>query len=124
MASDLLARHDAGRLRATLGRASDYFGPHGLRASAGEPLLRAARARRTARWPGCLDQPHTMHFLPDLARGLLVLADTEQADGRAWHLPAARPITGRDLITLAAQAVGVRPRMAAYGRGRSASSAS
>lgn len=116
MAAELLARHEAGRLRVTLGRASDYFGPGGVRTVAGEPLFGPLVRGRTARWPGSLDQPHTLHFLPDLARGLLILADADQADGRAWHLPAAPPITARAFITLAAQAVGVRPRMGSYGR--------
>ena len=46
------------------------------------------------RWPGSLDQPHTLHFLPDAARGLATLVLDERADGGVWHLPAALPATG------------------------------
>jgi hypothetical protein len=39
-------------------------------------------AGKKPQWPGRLDQPHTFQFLPDIARGLLVLADHRQADGQ------------------------------------------
>jgi hypothetical protein len=50
------------------------------------------------RWIGPLDVPHTVSYLPDIARGLAVLAEREEADGQAWHLPAAEPVTGRQFL--------------------------
>jgi nucleoside-diphosphate-sugar epimerase len=98
VAAELLAA-DA---RVTIGRASDYYGPHGRMSNAGETLFgRLAEGKRPI-WLGALDQPHTLHYLPDVARGLLVLAEREEADGEVWHLPAAEPPTAQQFIDLAA----------------------
>ena len=98
MAAELLAA-DA---RVAIGRASDYYGPHGTMSNAGETLFgRLAEGKRPI-WLGALDQPHTLHYLPDVARGLLVLAERDEADGEVWHLPAAEPLTARQFIDLAA----------------------
>jgi hypothetical protein len=35
-----------------------------------------------------------------MARALVMLAERDEADGRVWHLPAADPLTGRELLTL------------------------
>lgn len=39
------------------------------------------------------DQPHTWHYLPDVAVGFATLVERSEADGRAWILPAAVPLT-------------------------------
>jgi nucleoside-diphosphate-sugar epimerase len=63
-------------------------------------------AGKKPQWTGRLDQPHTFHYLPDIARGLLVLADRGEADGQVWHLPAAKPLTAQRFFDLVAQAAG------------------
>jgi nucleoside-diphosphate-sugar epimerase len=65
-------------------------------------LARAASAAEI----GGVDQPHTFHYLPDIARGLLVLARRPEADGQVWHLPAAEPLTAQQFFDLIAQAAG------------------
>ena len=112
MAGRLLAMHRQGRLRVALGRASDYYGPGGLASVAGERLFRAAVAGRTVRWVGPLDQPHTLSYLEDVAAGLATLGEDDRADGRAWHLPAAEPLTGRQFLELVVAASGGRSRIA------------
>lgn len=106
MAAGLLAAHRAGRARVTIGRASDYYGPHGTGSTAGETVFGRILAGKKPRWTGRLDQPHTFHYLPDVARGLLVLADHPQADGQVWHLPAAEPLTAQQFFDLVAEAAG------------------
>ena len=83
MADALLADHAAGRLRVAIGRASDHFGPGGIRSALGESVFTAALAGKPVRWLGPLDIPHTMSYLPDVARGLHGAARARQADGRA-----------------------------------------
>ena len=98
MADDLLAAHRAGTLRVAIGRSSDYYGPNGTDTTLGDRLFAAILAGKKAQWMGSLDQPHTCSYLPDMARALVTLGEHEQADGRAWVLPAAEPITGRAFI--------------------------
>jgi nucleoside-diphosphate-sugar epimerase len=108
----IIDAHRSGRIRATLGRASDYYGPGGVNTTIGPTVFAAALAGKTARWVGDLDQPHTVAYLPDIAAGLVTLGEHAEADGRAWHLPAAAPITGREFLGLVWAAVGGKPRVA------------
>lgn len=112
LAAELLAEHESGRLRVTIGRASDYFGPGGLHAAAGRRFFTTLLAGGKVQWFASLDQPHTMCYLPDLARAFIVLATHPGADGQVWHLPAAPAVTGRQFIEAASQAAGVPPRPA------------
>ena len=74
--------------------------------TAGETVFGRILAGKKPQWPGRLDQPHTFQFLPDIARGLLVLADHHTADGQVWHLPAAEPLTAQQFFDMIAKAAG------------------
>ena len=50
--------------------------------------------------------PHTFHYLPDIARGLVTLAEHPEADGEVWHLPAAEPLTAQRFFDLVFEAAG------------------
>jgi len=106
MAAELLGAHRHGRARVAIGRASDYYGPHGTGSTAGETVFGRILAGKKPQWTGRLDQPHTFQFLPDVARGLLVLADHHEADGQVWHLPAAEPLTAQQFFDMIAGAAG------------------
>jgi len=103
MAAQLLAAHRNGQARVVIGRASDYYGPHGTSSTAGETVFGRILAGKKPQWTGRLDQPHTFHYLPDIARGLLVLADRREADGQVWHLPAAPPLTAQQFFDMIAE---------------------
>lgn len=111
MARSLLEAHAAGRVAVAIGRASDYYGPGGRRSAAGETIFVPAVRGKKARWLGRLDQPHTLNFLPDLARGLVALGERDEALGGVWHLPAAEPLTGRAFLELVFEAAGQPPRI-------------
>jgi nucleoside-diphosphate-sugar epimerase len=103
LAASLLAATDTSGLRVTIGRASDYFGPSGAHSVAGM-MVTEALAGKTVRWPANADLPHTFSYLPDVARGLAVLGERDGANGKAWVLPAAPPITARAFVALIGQA--------------------
>src|SRR6516225_4284063 len=106
MAAELLETHRDGRARVAIGRASDYYGPRGTGSTAGETVFGRILAGKKPQWTGRLDQPHTFHFLPDIARGLVVLADRREADGQVWHLPAAGPLSAQQFFDLIATTAG------------------
>ena len=111
VAAEMLAAHEKGLVRVAIGRASDYYGPGGTNSTAGETVFGRVVAGKRPQWTGILDVPHTFHYLPDIARGLVTLAERPEADGEVWHLPAAE----------AAHRAGVlRPRL----RGRGTADAS
>ena len=68
LAADLLARHERGDLEVAIGRSSDYFGPHGENTGPGERVFGAAIEGKAAGALGRTDVPHSLSYLPDLAR--------------------------------------------------------
>jgi nucleoside-diphosphate-sugar epimerase len=88
------------RLSVTVGRASDYYGPGGTNSFLHSMVFEPALAGRTARVMLAGDQPHTWHYLPDLARSFATLVEHPDADGRAWVLPAAPPLTQHEVIDI------------------------
>ncbi|WP_331766364.1 NAD-dependent epimerase/dehydratase family protein [Embleya sp. NBC_00896] len=116
MARSLLAAHEAGELRVALGRASDYYGPGGVNTTVGATVFAAALQGKVARWVGSLDQPHTLNYLPDFAKGLVILGEDARADGRAWHIPAAEPLTGREFLHLVFAELGRPDKSASVSR--------
>ena len=103
----LLAAHAAGRVRVTIGRFSDYYGPGGTNSVLYALGVQRALSGKAPQAYIAADQPHTFHYLPDAARGFATLVERPEADGRAWILPAAPAITQRDLLTLLADAAGL-----------------
>jgi nucleoside-diphosphate-sugar epimerase len=106
----LLRAHRSGQVRVAIGRASDFYGPKANSAPmflVVEPALR----RKTASWLGSLDAPHTLSYLPDVAWGLVTLAERDAALGEIWHLPAAEPLTGRQFIEMVFQELARPARM-------------
>jgi nucleoside-diphosphate-sugar epimerase len=109
MAKDLMDAHETGKVRVTVGRASDYFGPRGLLTAMGERVFYPALAGKKAQVMGDPDQPHTYSYLPDVARDLIVLGERSEADGKAWHLLNAPAVTTREFVDMVFAAVGNEP---------------
>jgi nucleoside-diphosphate-sugar epimerase len=102
----LLAAHDSGRVRVTIGRFADYYGPGGENSLLNQVGVKPAVAGKTARVFIAGDQPHTFHYLPDAARGFATLVEHPEADGRIWILPAAPAVTQDELYRLLGEVLG------------------
>jgi nucleoside-diphosphate-sugar epimerase len=116
MAERLLAAHRSGTLQVAIGRSSDYYGPGGANSVVGDILFGAAVEGRRARWMGRMDVPHSLNYLPDVARALIILGARPEALGEIWHLPAAEPVTGRGFVELIAAALGRPVKVTATSR--------
>ena len=116
MAQDLLEAHQSGKVRVAIGQASDYFGPRALLSAMGERVFYPAIGGKKAQVMGDPDQPHSYSYVPDIANGLVTLADHDEADGAAWHLPNAPAITTRNFINKVYAAAGHEPQIQAMSR--------
>jgi nucleoside-diphosphate-sugar epimerase len=116
MANDLMAAHEVGKLRVAVGRASDYFGPRGLLSAMGERVFYPALAGKKAQVMGDPDQPHTYSYIPDIAKGLAILGERDEADGEVWHLPNAPAVTTKQFIELVYTATGTESRISVMPR--------
>jgi nucleoside-diphosphate-sugar epimerase len=113
MWADALALHDAGRIRATELRSSDYFGPGTTRMTSylNDVIIDALLAGRPPIVPlGRRDAPHSWTYVPDVGRLAAVVATGDKAWGRAWHAPTSPPRTFDEAAADVARIAGVRPR--------------
>ncbi|MGV1037286.1 MAG: NAD-dependent epimerase/dehydratase family protein [Candidatus Nanopelagicales bacterium] len=99
---DALALHQAGTIRATEARGSDYVGA-GAQSHLGDRVVPRLLAGKGVRVVGSPDQPHSWTYTRDMARTLVQIGATEQAWGRAWHVPTNPPLTQRAAIEAMAQ---------------------
>ena len=111
LADELMTAHAAGRVGATIGRASDYYGPWGRQSTAGERLFVPALAGKPAQMLGDPDQPHTYTYLADFARGLVTLGTRDEALGEIWHVPSAETLTTREFVRRIYEIAGQPPRL-------------
>jgi nucleoside-diphosphate-sugar epimerase len=91
---DALAAHEAGRIRATEVRGSDYLEANSIFSFA---LAKPLRTGKRAYVPAALDVPHSWTSINDVARTLIAAATTEQAWGKAWLVPTNAPMSIREL---------------------------
>jgi nucleoside-diphosphate-sugar epimerase len=94
----VLAAHEAGRVRGTELRSSDYFGPRVLTSQLGERTIPKILAGRPVSVFGDPDTPHSWTYITDVARALIELGRDGRAWGRAWHAPTNPPISQRQII--------------------------
>jgi len=105
-----LARHQAGAVRVTEARASDFVGPRvddgGHLAGRVVPRVLAGKDVRVI---AAIDQPLSWTAVADVAWTLAVLGADERAWGRAWHVPTAPPVTVQQAVDGLSRAAGIPP---------------
>jgi nucleoside-diphosphate-sugar epimerase/mannose-6-phosphate isomerase-like protein (cupin superfamily) len=111
MSEALLAAHRSGRVRVSIGRASDFFGPNVIASQLGERAFAPLVAGKAIQMIGDPDAPHSYAYVPDVARGLATLGERPEADGRAWHFPSVETHSTREMLRLAAEIAGVETKV-------------
>lgn len=106
MWQDAKAAHDAGRIRATEVRGSDYICP-GAQSMLGDRVMPRILAGRNVQLIGDIDQPHAWTAPIDVARTIVTAAASERGWGRAWHVPSNPPRSQREAVADLAAAAGV-----------------
>jgi nucleoside-diphosphate-sugar epimerase len=113
MWTEALGRHEAGRLRATELRGSDYFGPGTTPRSSylNDIVIDAVLAGRTPIVPvGRSAAPHSWTYVPDVGALAARLASGDDGWGRPWHVPTSPARSFDEAAADVARLAGVRPR--------------
>lgn len=93
-------------------RAPDFYGPHVPWAYLGQPSIGALAWGKPAFFVGSPDILHDYAYVPDIARAVTTLLDApDSAFGQAWHVPCAPTRTTRQILAIAAEALGVPLRI-------------
>lgn len=102
--------HDAGRIRATEVRGSDYICASENSLIGSSRVVPRVLKGKSVSLVGAVDVPHTWTAPADAARLLVTVAADERGWGRAWHVPSNEPRTQRQVVDDLANAAGV-PRV-------------
>jgi nucleoside-diphosphate-sugar epimerase len=102
----------AGRARVAALRAPDFYGPKVGLSWLGDTAIGAMGRGKAAFFIGSPNIPHDYAYVPDIARAATTLLDApDSAFGQAWHVPCAPTRTTREVLKIAADALGVRLRL-------------
>ena len=111
IAQDLMTAHEQGRIRAAIGRGSDFFGPFAHQSTVGDQVFARALEGKPARMLGDPETPHTVTYIEDFAHALATLGVRDEALGAVWHVPNAETVTMRRFVEMAFEAAGREPRL-------------
>lgn len=113
------AAHEAGRVRATEARASDYVGPTAPVSSSILAMYANATLAGKAAWVfSDPDQPHTWTSVDDIAATLVALGRDERAWGSPWLVPSNPPASVREVLSEMGRIAGTgTPRLRLVPRG-------
>lgn len=98
-AERLFEAHRRGEVRATAGRASDFYGPGATASHVGDQFWKPVIAGGRGQVLVNPDAIHTYHYVPDVATGLATLGTAgDDAYGKPWMLPCAPAESMRALV--------------------------
>jgi len=100
MADRLMSAHKEGKVKVTIGRASDFYGPRVINSIIGEKVIKPAIEGKSINMLWKIDQPHTYTFIRDFAKGLVILSEHETTFGEIWHIPSAETISTKKFLHL------------------------
>jgi nucleoside-diphosphate-sugar epimerase len=105
MAEAVLNAHAQGKIRAAIGRGSDFYGHGVLGSAAGDMVFARLLQGKAAQFIGDVDLPHTYTYIDDFGKALVTLGEREEALGKAWHVPNAPTITTRQFVEIVAEEI-------------------
>jgi nucleoside-diphosphate-sugar epimerase len=111
----VLAADDPIRMRTTILRPPDFYGPDS-ELSYVRAIFDAAIKGGTANVIGPIDTPHEFIFVPDLAQTLMALSEKEEAYGKAWNVAGPGIITTRQFAEQVFREVHQKPRLRVAGK--------
>ncbi|WP_416826178.1 NAD-dependent epimerase/dehydratase family protein [Ectobacillus polymachus] len=116
VATKLMNAHKEGKVKATIGRATDFYGPRVKNSILGERVFKNLLENKPVDMLGNPDTIHSQIYIHDFARGLVTLSEHEQAYGEIWHIPSAQPTTNRELVQKIARQIGIKPKYRVAGK--------
>ncbi len=97
-----------------IARSADIYGPFATITSTPFILVfDKLMNEKKGGWIGSDNFKHSFTYTLDIAKSLVLLADSKESNNQIWHLPTYNPaITGKEFIELVAKELGVKPNYA------------
>jgi len=116
IAGMLMKEIAAGTINATIARAADFYGTDSTNSFFDMMVLSNYAKKQSAQWIGNPKTLHSFTYIPDTGKALYLLATTPDSDNQIWHLPTAKPLSGKEFIELAAEIYQVKPKFSAINK--------
>ncbi len=114
---DLLLDADAaGKIRGTVLRLPDFYGPR-VKSSFLDSVFNAAGKGGTANLIAPIDRPHQFIYVPDVGPVALDLLQQPEAHGRWWHLAGEGTASMQEIVAMVGQLAGKPIKTRAVGLG-------
>ena len=114
MATAVMEAHRTGKVRAAIGRASNFFGPDDTAVTS--YAIRPALAGKAVNLLGRTDQPHTFSYVADFGKLLATLGTREESLGQIWFTPSPAPVTQVGLVQIMGDVLGRKVKYMAAGK--------
>lgn len=105
LAKEMLKLHNSGHIKAVIARSADFYGPNVINGFT-EPLFRNPLKGKNAAWIFDADKLHSLIYIGDMAKAMIMLANNPDTYGKIWHIPGDTAITGRNFVSLIQTALG------------------
>ncbi|WP_090155746.1 NAD-dependent epimerase/dehydratase family protein [Dyadobacter soli] len=97
-------------LQGLIARSADFYGPSVANSPLAITVLDEFRKGKKAFWQVDDSKLHAFTYVPDAARALAMLGNTEDCYGEIWHLPtSSEKLTGKEFITKVAAELKCKP---------------
>lgn len=96
----LLAAHQAGKVKAVIGRSADFYGPGFTNSALYIKFLQNIINNKNPQIIGAKNAKHTYAYTEDNGRALVQLALDDSTYGEVWHLPVGPTVTPVELTAL------------------------
>jgi nucleoside-diphosphate-sugar epimerase len=110
IAEKLMGEVKAGNINATIARAADFYGMENMNAFLDMMVLDKFAKGQRAQWLGDVNKLHNFSYIPDMGKGMYLLGQNPESTNQIWHMPTAKPMTGKQFIELAAKIYGIEPK--------------
>jgi nucleoside-diphosphate-sugar epimerase len=114
MSTAVMEAHRSGKVRAAIGRASNFFGPDDTAVTS--YAIRPALEGKSINLLGRTNQPHTFSYVADFGKLLATLGTREEALGQIWFTPSPAPITQMELVRIMEEELGHKVKFMAAGK--------
>ena len=100
-----------GEVKAVIARSADFYGYKAEKTFASPMIFDKLKFGKTAMWLVNANVAHSLTYIPDIAKAMVILGNDEEAYNQVWHLPTDKyPITGKEFIELVADVYGVKAK--------------
>ena len=116
IATQLMDEAKAGNIKASIARGADFYGTDSMNSFVDIMVLDKYAKKQSAQWIGDPKKLHNFSYIPDMGKGMFLLGQNIESDNQIWHMPTAKPVTGKQFIKMAAGVYGVQPKYMAVNK--------